>query len=273
MNPIILNLSCMTNVSPLHELALLYLAMAQGADDELSYAEREAITDALHDRYAYLDRAEVQNVVLETLAAHDEHALEDAARQVVGTLNRMLSDGEKQSVLEDLVRIAEADGVVLDRERDLLESVAASWGIASTPSVVQRTGAEDDEVSWSALHHLAFIYFVLAHAPDSEFSAEERLLILKKLQGWEPSLDDDAVRVVMEQAMDRYARGPDPAMLVASIEAVKEALPAAQRKAALNDLIQIANVDGVFLDSEEDLLNDLVAAWDLDAFAGGKDSV
>ena len=82
----------MANVSPLHELALLYLAMAQGADDDLSYAEREAVTDALHDRYAYLDRAAVQNVVLETLTAHDEQALKDVARQVVEVLDRMLSD-------------------------------------------------------------------------------------------------------------------------------------------------------------------------------------
>ena len=263
----------MANVSPLHELALLYLAMAQGDDDDLSYAEREAITDALHDRYAYLDRAEVQNVVLETLTAHDEQALEEAARQVIGALNRMLTDEEKRSVLEDLVRIAEADGVVLDRERRLLGTIASNWDVALASPAAQPTEAEHDEASWGALHHLAFIYFVLAHAPDSEFSAEERRLILKKLREWEPSLDDDAVQVVMEQAMDRYARGPDPALLAASIEAVKQALPAAQRKAALNDLIQIANVDGVFLDSEEDLLNDLVAAWDLDAFAGGKDSV
>ena len=257
----------MANVSPLHELALLYLAMAQGADDDLSYAEREAVTDTLHDRYAYLDRVAVQNVVLETLTAHDEQAFKDAARQVVDTLGRMLSDEEKKTVLEDLVRIAEADGVVLDRERRLLGTIAANWAVALPSTVAEWSEAEHDEASWSALHHLAFIYFVLAHAPDSEFSTAERLLILNKLQQWEPSLDDDAVRAVMEQAMDRYARGPDPAMLVASIEAVKNALPAVQRKAALNDLIQIANVDGVFLDSEEDLLNDLVAAWGLDAFA------
>ncbi len=256
----------MANVSPLHELALLYLAMAQGADDDLSYAEREAVTDNLHDRYAYLDRAEVQNVVLETLTTHDEHALKDAARRVVDTLGEVLSDEEKRSVLEDLVRIAQADGVVLDRERRLLGTIAASWDVTLPPTATERPDAESDEASWSALYHLAFIYFVLAHAPDSEFSAAERLLILKKLQEWEPLLDDGAVRAVMEQAMDRYARGPDPEMLTASIEAVKNALPVAQRKTALNDLVQIANVDGIFLDSEEDLLNDLVAAWGLDAF-------
>ncbi len=256
----------MPYVSPLHELALLYLAMAQGADDPLSYAEREAVTDNLHDRYAYLDRAEVQNVVLETLTAHDEHALKDTARQVIDTLGQVLSDEEKRAVLEDLVRIAQADGVVLDRERRLLGTIAASWDVAVPPTAAEWPDAERDVASWSTLHHLAFIYFVLAHAPDSEFSEEERQLILKKLQQWEPSLDDGAVRAVMEQAMDRYARGLDPEMLTASIEAVKNALPVAQRKTALNDLVQIANVDGVFLDSEEDLLNDLVAAWGLDAF-------
>jgi len=256
----------MSYVSPLHELALLYLAMAQGADDPLSYAEREAVTDNLHDRYAYLDRAEVQNVVLETLTAHDEHALKDTARQVIDTLGQVLSDQEKRAVLEDLVRIAQADGVVLDRERRLLGTIAANWNVAVPPTAAHWLDAERDTASWDTLHHLAFIYFVLAHAPDSEFSEEERQLILNKLQHWEPSLDDGAVLAVMEQAMDRYARGPDPEMLTASIEAVKNALSVAQRKTALNDLVQIANVDGVFLDSEEDLLNDLVAAWGLDAF-------
>lgn len=258
----------MPNVSPLHELALLYLAMAQGAADDLSYAEREAVTDTLHDRYAYLDRAEVQNVVLETLTAHDERALKDAAGEVVSILDRMLSDQEKSTVLEDLFRIAEADGVVLDRERRLLETIAANWAVALPSTMAEPPEAELDVDAWSALHHLAFIYFVLAHAPDSEFSEKERQLVLQKLQEWEPSLDAAAVRAVMEQAMERYAHGPDPAMLAVSVEAVKSALPAAQRKAALQDLVQIANIDGIFLDSEEDLLNDLAAAWGLDAFAG-----
>ena len=60
--------TAMPNVSPLQDLALLYLAMVHDIDDDLSYAEREAVTDTLHGRYAYLDRAEVQNVVLEVLA-------------------------------------------------------------------------------------------------------------------------------------------------------------------------------------------------------------
>lgn len=256
----------MSYVSPLHELALLYLAMAQSDAADLSYAEREAVTDSLYRRYAYLSRAEVQNVVLEALTTHEGEVLRNAARQVVDTLGEILSDDEKKDTLKGLIHIARADGVVLNRERFFLDHIAARWAVPLPLDEAASPPAEADVASWRALHHLAFIYLVLAHAPDSDFSAEERQLILIKLKEWEPALTEDAVATVLDRALDRYAQGPHPAMLAASVEAVKIALPAAQLQAALNDLVQIANADGIFLDSEEDLLNDLRTAWDLDAF-------
>ena len=256
----------MSNVSPLHELALLYLATAQSDAADLSYAKREAVVDNLHSRYAYLGRAEVQNVVLEALTGHDGAALRAAARQIIDTFGEILSDEEKEDTLHDLVHIARADGVILDRERRFLDDIAASWTVTLPLDEATPTRAEADVTSWGALHHLAFIYLVLAHAPDSDFSAEERRLILTKLHQWEPGLDEDAVQDVLDRAIQRYAQGPDAAMLTDSVGAVKRRLPAAQRQAALNDLVQIANANGVFLDREEDLLNDLKTAWDLDAF-------
>lgn len=258
----------MPNVSPLHELALLYLAVVLGADDDLSYAEREAVTDNLHRRYAYLNRAEVQNVVLEESAAHDIDALHTAAHDVIDVLGSILEDEEKREVLADLNRIAQADGVVIERERRLLEDIAASWGIETMRQPVEIARSMADVTTWDALHHLAFIYLVLAHAPDSDFSEDERQLILLKLREWAPNLDDEAIRSMLERAIDRYAQGVDEQMVAASVDAVKDSLPTERRKAALNDLVQIANADGVFLDSEEDLLNALAAAWDLDAFSG-----
>jgi len=257
----------MPAISPLLELARLYLAMVQSAEDDLSYAEREAVTDSLHGRYAYLDRAEVQNVVLEVLAVQDGTALQEAVRQVVDTLGTILSGEEKAEVLEDLVSVARADGVVLVRERRLLTEIAAHWAVPLPPDVAEPATGRTDGAAWDALHHLAFIYLVFAHAPDSDFSEDERQVILNKLQEWAPNLDAQDVHAVLERAVDRYALGSGHGMLTASIEAVKSAFPAAQRKAALHDLVQIANADGVFLDSEEDLLNDLMTAWDLDPFA------
>ena len=131
--------------------------------------------------------------------------------------------------------------------------------------------ASEPETSQDALVHLAFIYLVLAHGTDRDFSAQERQILLKRLQEWRPSLQEGAVEQLLDRAMDRYAQGATPGLLSESVEAVRVALPDAQRKAALNDLIQIANADGVFLDSEEDLINDLVDAWDLPPHAGYSD--
>ncbi|MFQ5570829.1 MAG: TerB family tellurite resistance protein [Rhodothermales bacterium] len=255
----------------LHELALLYLAMAQSGDDDLSYAEREAVTDNLHSRYAHLRRADVQNIVLEVLAVHQERAdLLEASRQAAHALRNRLSEPQKKAVLQDLVRVAQADGVVLAHERDLLANLARQWEVdIPSQALAPSFDSEDtEEATWGPLTHLAFIYLVLAHGTDRELSQDERDVILLKLREWKPPLSDRAVQTILEQALERYARGSNQERLAASVEAVKEALPAAQRKAALNDLIQIANADGVFLDSEEDLLNDLMAAWDLDAFGG-----
>jgi len=82
---------------------------------------------------------------------------------------------------------------------------------------------------------------------------------------------EHAVYGVLERALERYAQGAVADMLADSVDAIKHTLPTAQRRHVLNDLIQIANADGIFLDSEEDLLNDLTLAWDVDAFADEPD--
>jgi uncharacterized tellurite resistance protein B-like protein len=252
----------------LHDLAVLYLAMAENVEGDLSYAERESVTDNLARHHEDLDRAEVQNIVLEVLTKYaDGEAVRHAARVVVDSLGTHLSAGQKKAVLQDLARIARADGVVLDTERGLLTRVAESWAVPLPHDAVEHGAATNPEENWDLLHHLAFVYLVLAHAPDHDFSGEERQLILRKLHAWQPDLDEQQVHTVLDRALERYAHGANAEMLNESVEAVKHTLTTAQRRHALNDLVQIANADGIFLDSEEDLLNDLMIAWDVDAFA------
>lgn len=257
----------------LHDLAVLYLAMAENLEGDLSYAEREAVTDNLARHHEDLDRAEVQNIVLEVLIEYaDGETVRRAARAVVDTLRDRLSAGQKKAILQDLARIARADGVVLVTERGLLATVAESWAVPLPHDAVEPGSTpERPEAHWDLLHHLAFIYLVLAHAPDHEFSEDERHLVLRKLQAWQPNLDEHEVHAVLERALERYGQGADADMLAESVDAIKHTLPTTQRRDVLNDLIQIANADGIFLDSEEDLLNDLTLAWDVDAFADEPD--
>lgn len=255
----------------LADLSLLYLTIAQSGDERLSNAELEAVTANLHKHFSHFDHTEVQTIVLEALTTHlDAPSLHAAALEVVEHLGEGLTDEQKDAVLKDLYRIARADGVILDVERELLASVAAYWGVDEPDRMDDAsagTTAMEPEDTDDALVHLAFIYLVLAHGTDRDFSAEERQMLLKRLQEWRPTLIQDQVEYMLDRAMNRYAQGITPDMLSESVEAVRVALPDARRKAALNDLIQIANADGVFLDSEEDLINDLVDAWGLPPYA------
>lgn len=246
---------------PLRELALLYLAMAH-RDDEVSSSKLDTVVEALHAYYPGQRRADVQDLVLDVLAAHlDRAALDAAANGALDALRDRLTPAQRDAVLADMSHIARSDGVVLGAERRLLDALAVHWGTAASPEAFA-------EVSdWDVLHHLAFVYLALAHGTDADFSDGERHLLLRKLREWSPGLSESEVAALLGQVLDHYAETRDVEAVRASVDAVKAALPPEQRMAALHDLIQIANADGVFLDREEDLINELVQAWEVNPYA------
>lgn len=258
-------MSHVAETQPLRALAALYLSMVQRDQRNVSHAELEAVIDTLLQRFPTVDRAEVQNVVLDVYATASD--LEGLAYRAVETLQDQLSERQKSALLKDLARIAQADGIILDRERGLLVALAQHWHIDLPKSMALLGSTPGDESAWGVLHDLAFIYLSLAHGTDYDLSEDERLIILRKLREWKPSLDENQIRTILNLAMDRYAHGPDQEVLNASIESVKASLPLPQRMAALHDLTQIANADGIFLDNEEDLINDLMNAWNVDPYA------
>lgn len=251
----------------LYHLAALYLGMAHRTDNYLSDAEQASITERLHAHGGDLEWAEVQDIVLDALGAFDRDAdAEGLALRAAAALQDVLTPGEKYRVLDDLRQIAGADGVVHDGETGLLARLARRWGLAA-PGDAPADGQPAVEVAWCVLHDLAYVYLHLAHATDNELSPQEMHVMLNKLREWQPQYSEHQIQQIMNAAMTLYARGADEARLEDSIASVRRQLPHDQRMAALNDLVKIANADGVFLDIEEDMINHLVAAWDVDPYA------
>lgn len=248
----------------LHQQAFLYLALAHGADGYLSDVELRAVVQRLADRRPGLPFAAVQDVVMEALDAYTraDDPFGQATRHVEA-LRRRLGPAERAALVEDLQAIAQADGLVMQREEGLLHRLAHAWEVPLAAPV--RPLAADD--SWGVLHDLAFIYLVLAYGTDQDLDAGETHVILQRLREWHPGMQPREVEALLDLARARYAQGAQLDQLQRSIEAVRVHLPAEQRQAVLDDLVHIANADGVFLDSEEDLINELLVAWGLDPSA------
>ena len=256
-------MSLLEDRSRLHCLALLYLRMAHQSDDYLSDSELESVTLKLAARSLSGDLLDIQQIVMESLQEY-LHAAEanSLAGAAADELNGVLTTEEKRDILDDLREIAEADGVLLKHEREMLRELAGTWGIETLLH-----DGDAAKTKWGVLHDLAYIYLVLAHSTDYDLSETEMQVMLNKLHEWQPQVAQGVVKTVLSGALNAYAEGEDQERLERSIQSVRRSLPREQRMAALNDLVKIANADGVFLDNEEDLINHLLSEWDVDPYA------
>jgi uncharacterized tellurite resistance protein B-like protein len=246
----------------LYHLGILYLMVAYGADDHLSPREVESVVELLQQKYPARDRFQLQGALARVIA--DEQPidpLERAARSAE-VLAAFLSDAEKREILDDLVSVGNADGVLLDSERKMLDHIAGVWGLSagmSQPATARQSATESPH---QVLVHLAYIYIVLGHGVDHDLSPPEQRVIMTKLGEWardaKGGLDPEQI---MRAALQRYGEGDNQELTRESVAAVAHDLPPDRRKAALRDLVQIANADGVFLDGEEDLINSLMQEW------------
>lgn len=250
--------------------ANLYVGVAVAPDEDLSDDEVRRITALLEERFvATMGQEGSRYVIAEALhrilTAKDDLGV--VLHETTKALGRLLQRDDLSGILSDLAGVARADGVVLSRERDFISTVARAWNL-DAPVVSQShetSSLPRDE--WTPLHDLTLIFLVLAHGTDDDLSKNEVDLMIRKLEEWLPDLSSSRIREILRSAMNRYADGLDEAGIRRAIASVRDSMPAQQRMAALHDLIQIANADGVFLDVEEDLINNLLAEWEVDPYA------
>lgn len=246
-----------------HDLALVYITLAHGTDHELSDPELHTITRTLQEWREDFSQEAVQEVVMEAMTVYLE---QDAATEVARAMERLkatLTEEERRRALEGIVRIAEADGVLLSNERSLISTLATIWGVKQTSRrlLEASTVIVEEQPAWSLLHDISLIYLVLAHSTDNELSEPEIAAMVERLGDWQPAFKEEEVRAVVRDALRVYARQPDREALGASIDAIQQALPLIQRLALLDDLVYIAEVDGGINDHEKEMITTLARAW------------
>ena len=113
--------------SLLHDIGLLYVALAHGADSELSTDEVEAMVTRLHAWQPKWSTDEIDRLLREVMEIYSQS--ESAVRKSVSTVTHQLPPVLRMLLLEDMMVIADADGKTTDNERAIIWSLSRAWGI------------------------------------------------------------------------------------------------------------------------------------------------
>jgi uncharacterized tellurite resistance protein B-like protein len=257
-----------------HDLALIYIALAYGTDHDLTESEMATLTDALRDWVVIPDDAHVQQVVMEAATAFLEGDPRTEVRRSIDDLREDLSPTERRRALQDVMRVAEADGVLLEREQGLIHILADAWSLKHmSEDLLERSTAavQREDEDWGLVHELAFLYIVVAHSADNDLSSDEIDVILERLQEWKPELSREEVRDVVRRALQVYAEQPEATLIEESVQALKDALPVVQRLTALDDLCAVAQADdGTLTTTDRELILNLAQAWDVNVRLNGR---
>lgn len=255
--------------SQAHDLALIFIALAYGTDEDLTPEELATITDILQEWREGLPADGAQDIVMEAVAVFMDDRVEVA--RSIEALRTDLSADQRRQALADVVRIAEADGVLLGAEQDLIKRLATAWDLRDMGrTLLEASGARHQDVpGWTYLHDIALMYVILAHSTDSQLSDSEITAMVERLRDWQPELSEEEVRQVLRRALGYYADEPGQEALQHSVESLRHQLSTVHRLVLLDDLAYIAGADGAINELEEEMLAHLAQAWEVNIRLNG----
>jgi uncharacterized tellurite resistance protein B-like protein len=116
------------SIAHLHDLAVLYLGLAYGADADLDSAEMQEIVARLYKWQPNRDPAMLQHVLREASMTYFNNPSRERLETIIETLGEALDPDTRAAILEDLLGIAKADGEVVALERDYISHLRRIWG-------------------------------------------------------------------------------------------------------------------------------------------------
>ncbi len=113
----------------LSSFAMVYLALAHGTDAELHDDELAAMTEALSRWAPSRSEAEIQELIMETGALYLHGDRETEIKSAMLNIRREASVVDRIQAIQDLIDIANADGVVLETEEGLIHALRSIWAL------------------------------------------------------------------------------------------------------------------------------------------------
>jgi uncharacterized tellurite resistance protein B-like protein len=118
----------------LHKIAYLYCFFAHSTDSDFSLPEKEMIAERMRQWMSDVPKEEFQKffaTIVLSYMSHSQSMRNIKFAEITSQLrdDAVLDPQSKQELLFDLIEIAKADGIVLDSEREFIETTAMFWEV------------------------------------------------------------------------------------------------------------------------------------------------
>lgn len=255
------------NGSILHDLALLYIALAHSTDRHLDGAEMDRIARCLQEAQAGLSEGTVLHAMRTALVDYTGTDAVVRLRQAVANLRANVPRSLRRRIVRDLTEIGKSDDRFLYEEAHFIGELVRAWRSAPSddpnpPDATWNVFEQEATGDWSLVHDLALIYVTLAHRTDGVLARAEIEAILQKISEWMPNARADDLRAVLNAVLQTYEARPPGRLFEDAVRAVGRQVPVHQRSAVLEDLRYVAHADGVLLVEERVLIEQLARAWE-----------
>lgn len=206
----------------------------------------------------------MREIAVEAMAVllADEYDPDSLVTQALDRLAEKLTHVQREQAIEDVIRVAEADGTMLLAERELIDRIANRWEVKRHAQLLLSV-TRGEQQDWTLVHDIGLVYIILAHSSDNELSDLEIAAIVEKTREWLPTWEEEEVRAVLRQVLSYYSGEPGSESLQRSVLSIGHRLPLVQRLALVNDLFAIAEADGIMLDTERELIAAFMEAWNV----------
>ena len=258
------------NQSILRDLALIYIALAHGTDQDLSEPEVQMISQRLRGWQTQATEETVLSAIKDALEDYTHERAQTEVERAVGRVRDELELEFRQAIVDDLTEIALSDDKFLYAEGSFIGDLARAWDVHVTDqetqpwSVLNGNGNGNDHDGWTPVHDLALVYLEIVHGTDEDIRESEVDAIAQKIREWLPDSNEADVMKVVRDAMEAYVQGPDKRLFEESVDTLKKVVPVHQRPALLADLNYVARADGAVSTKEQAMVEMLASSWDIE---------
>lgn len=113
----------------MHDLGLVFIALAHGADSDLSDPEIKAILDRLGQWQPDKSETEIRSILREALAFYSTQPADTEFGRSIASIKMSFPIPQRLAVLDDLIHVARSDGEITEHEHSMIATLSRALGV------------------------------------------------------------------------------------------------------------------------------------------------